>query len=60
MHLGWSEILLIILLTMILFGTGKFSKVMQNLAEGLKTFKKTMRQKNKTTKAKPKKSKTKK
>ena len=50
----FNEILVILALILLIFGTGKFPKIMQNLAEGLKSFKKTMNEKDdkkeKTTK----------
>lgn len=45
MHIGIPEILLIILLIIVLFGTSRFPRIMQNLAEGLKVFKKSMNEK---------------
>lgn len=46
MHIGIPEILLIILLIIVLFGTSRFPRIMQNLAEGLKVFKKSMNEKD--------------
>ncbi len=48
-----NEILVILAVILLIFGTGKFPKIMQNLAEGLKSFKKAMNEedeKKKTTK----------
>ena len=42
MRIGLSELLLIIVLVLILFGAGKFPKIMENFAEGIKVFKKSM------------------
>jgi len=43
MRLGWMEILLIVVLILLLFGANKFPSMMRNLAEGLKIFKKEVR-----------------
>ncbi len=45
-----SEILVILAVVLLLFGTGKFPKIMQNFAEGIKSFKKTMNEDDKKTK----------
>ena len=41
-----SEILVILAIILLLFGAGKFPKIMQNFAEGLKIFKKTINEKD--------------
>lgn len=42
-RLGWMEILVIVLLLVILFGHAKIPTMMRNLAGGIKTFKKEMK-----------------
>ncbi len=42
-----NEILVILAVILLIFGTGKFPKIMQNLAEGIKSFKKAMSEKDK-------------
>lgn len=42
-RLGWLEILVIVLLLVILFGHAKIPNMMKNLAGGIKTFKKEMK-----------------
>ncbi len=37
-NLGWSEILIIILVVVLLFGRGKISGVMGDVAKGIKNF----------------------
>lgn len=59
MRLGWTEILLIIILVLILFGHNKIPTMMKNLANGINIFKKEMKDskqpaKAKTVKSKPK------
>ncbi len=58
-RLGWMEILVIVLLLVILFGHAKIPTMMKNLAGGIKTFKKEMKEDD-TKKATVKKSPTKK
>ncbi|MBR1545062.1 MAG: twin-arginine translocase TatA/TatE family subunit [Alphaproteobacteria bacterium] len=41
-----SEILVILVVVLLIFGTGKFPKIMQNFAEGIKSFKKAMNEKD--------------
>ena len=41
-----SEIIVILTVVLLLFGTGKFPKIMQNFAEGIKSFKKAMNEKD--------------
>jgi sec-independent protein translocase protein TatA len=43
MSLGWPEILLIALVVFLLFGAGKLPRLMGDLAEGIKSFKKGMK-----------------
>lgn len=43
-RLGWMEILVIVLLLVILFGHAKIPTMMKNLAGGIKTFKKEMKE----------------
>ena len=42
-RMGWMEILVIVLLLVILFGHAKIPTMMKNLAGGIKTFKKEMK-----------------
>ena len=42
---GWAEILLIVVLVMILFGSAKIPSIMKNLADGINVFKKEMKKK---------------
>ena len=42
MATGWSEILVILLIVLIIFGAGRFPSIMENFAKGIKSFKKTM------------------
>lgn len=44
--IGFTEILLILIIILIIFGAGKFPKIMENFAEGIKIFKKTMNEKD--------------
>ena len=57
--IGWSETLLIFLIILMVFGAGRFPGMMENLAKGLKAFKKTMKEEgvknDKAAKRKPKK-----
>ena len=39
---GTSEIIVVLLVVLILFGSARFPKIMENFALGLKTFKKSM------------------
>lgn len=41
-NLGWPEILLIVVVVVLLFGRGKISGVMGDVAKGIKSFKKGM------------------
>jgi len=42
MHVGGVEIFIVLLVVVLLFGSGKISALLGDLARGLKTFKKTM------------------
>jgi sec-independent protein translocase protein TatA len=42
-RLGWAEILIIVILVVILFGSNKIPAMMKNLADGLKVFKKEVK-----------------
>ena len=42
MGLSWWHILLVLLVFVLLFGTGKISGLMGDLAKGIKSFKKEM------------------
>lgn len=55
MRLGWTEILLIIILVLILFGSNKIPAMMKNLANGINIFKKEIKDTKKDTKKEPKK-----
>ena len=39
-NLGWTEILIIVLIVVLLFGRGKVSDMMGDVAKGIKNFKK--------------------
>ena len=41
-HIGWTGIIIIAILIVILFGKGKISSIMGDLAKGIKSFKKGM------------------
>ena len=41
---GWAEILVIVVLVVILFGSNKIPGMMKNLADGLNVFKKEIKQ----------------
>ena len=43
MRFGFWEIILILLLVFLLFGAGKFPAMMKNLADGLKIFKREIK-----------------
>ena len=53
-RLNWGEILIIVVLLLVLFGSAKIPAMMKNLAHGVKTFKKEMKDDD-TKKAEPKK-----
>lgn len=42
-RLGWAEILIIVVLLVILFGSAKIPGMMRNLANGINVFKKEMK-----------------
>lgn len=42
-RLGWAEILIIVVLVLILFGSNKIPGMMKNLADGLNIFKKEIK-----------------
>jgi sec-independent protein translocase protein TatA len=46
---GWAEILVIVVLVVILFGSNKIPGMMKNLADGLNVFKKEIKQPVKMT-----------
>lgn len=50
-RLGWAEILVIVVLVVILFGSAKIPGMMKNLADGVNVFKKEI--KNKPSDAAP-------
>lgn len=43
-NIGWTGIIIIAILVVILFGKGKISSIMGDLAKGIKSFKKGMAQ----------------
>lgn len=48
--IGWSEILVILLVVLIIFGAGRFPRIMEDFAKGLKSFKKTMAEEDRPAK----------
>lgn len=57
MRLGWTEIILIVILVMILFMSNKIPGMMRNLANGVNVFKKELKDTKKPEQKKsPKKS----
>ena len=48
-NIGWTGIIIIAILIVILFGKGKISSIMGDLAKGIKSFKKGMSDENPTT-----------
>ncbi len=42
-RLGWAEILVIVVLVVVLFGSAKIPGMMKNLADGINTFKKEVK-----------------
>ena len=42
-RLGWAEILIIVVLLVILFGSAKIPGMMRNLANGVNTFKRELK-----------------
>jgi sec-independent protein translocase protein TatA len=53
MGLSWSHILIVLVLFVLLFGRGKISELMGDLAQGIKSFKKGMADDDETAKAEP-------
>jgi sec-independent protein translocase protein TatA len=53
MGLSWSHILIVLVLFVLLFGRGKISELMGDLAQGIKSFKKGMADEDETAKAEP-------
>ena len=45
-NIGWTVIIIIAILVVILFGKGKISSIMGDLAKGIKSFKKGMSDEN--------------
>lgn len=43
MHIGVTELILILVLVLVLFGAAKFPAMMKNLASGVKEFKKEIK-----------------
>lgn len=50
--ISFSEILIVLVVVLIIFGAGKFPQIMQNIAEGINSFKKTITKDNKNAKEK--------
>ena len=48
-NIGWTGIIIIAILVVILFGKGKISSIMGDLAKGIKSFKKGMSDDTSTT-----------
>ena len=48
-NIGWTGIIIIAILVVILFGKGKISSIMGDLAKGIKSFKKGMSDENPST-----------
>ena len=48
-NIGWTGIIIIAILVVILFGKGKISSIMGDLAKGIKSFKKGRSDDNSTT-----------
>jgi sec-independent protein translocase protein TatA len=53
MGLSWSHILIVLVLFVLLFGRGKISELMGDLAQGIKSFKKGISEEDETAKAEP-------
>ena len=51
MGLSWSHILIVLVLFVLLFGRGKISELMGDVAQGIKSFKKGMADDEKTADA---------
>ena len=45
-NIGWTGIIIVAILIVILFGKGKISSIMGDLAKGIKSFKKGMSDEN--------------
>ncbi len=43
MGIGWSEFLVIAIFALILFGTGRIPSIMEDVAKGIKAFKKGLK-----------------
>jgi len=48
-NIGWTGIIIIAILIVILFGKGKISSIMGDLAKGIKSFKKGMSDDNQSS-----------
>ena len=48
-NIGWTGIIIIAILVVILFGKGKISSIMGDLAKGIKSFKKGMSDDNQSS-----------
>jgi len=53
-YIGWTGIIIIAILVVILFGKGKISSIMGDLAKGIKSFKKGMSDDNSSNNEGPK------
>ena len=53
-NIGWTGIIIIAILVVILFGKGKISSIMGDLAKGIKSFKKGMSDDNSSNTDDPK------
>ena len=49
MGIGWPQILIVVVLLVLLFGRGKISDLMGDVAKGIKSFKKGIREEPPTT-----------
>lgn len=54
MGLGFTEVLIIIVVLLLIFGAGKIPKIMKDLGSGVKEFKKGMKDDADDEKKKPK------
>lgn len=43
MHVGWLEILIVILIIVVLFGASRIPKLMRGMGQGVKEFKQGLR-----------------
>ena len=48
-NIGWSGIIIVAVLVILLFGRGKISSIMGDVAKGIKSFKKGMSDESKET-----------